>query len=142
VRHDPDTERAVVARVRAVCRDLPQSYEEAAWVGARWRIRKRTFAHVLTIDAGWPPAYARAAEDDGPIVVLMFRSRGLELHALRNMGPPFFAPNWRQDEVGVVLDDNRDWEEIAELITESYRAQAPRHLATRVGPPPDTDHGS
>ena len=43
-------------------------------MGTRWRIRKRTFAHVLTIEAGWPPAYARAAATDGPCTVLTFRS--------------------------------------------------------------------
>jgi hypothetical protein len=130
-----DISGAFVARVRAVCLGLPETYEEDAWVGTRWRVRKRTFAHVLAIEAGWPVAYARAADDDGPSCVLMFRSRGPELEVLRNIGRPFFAPVWRSDEVGLMLDENTDWEEVAELITDSYRAQAPRNLAARVRPP-------
>ena len=60
----------IVAELRSVCLGLPEAYEEPAWVGTRWRIRKRTFAHVLTVDSGWPPAYARAAASNGPIIVM------------------------------------------------------------------------
>ena len=116
----------VLAAVRAVCLGLPDAYEEPAWVGTRWRIRTKTFAHVLLIDVGWPPAYARAAGEDGPVTVLMFRSAGEELGALRNSGHPFFAPPWRADEIGMVIETDVDWAEVAELLTESYRALAPR----------------
>jgi YjbR protein len=104
-------------------------------VGTRWRIRKRTFAHVLTIDTGWPPAYARAAGANGPITVLTFRSSGPELNALRNTGHPFFAPVWRADEVGMVLDEGVDWDEVAELLTESYCLLAPKRLGDLIDRP-------
>lgn len=132
-----DAPPAVVARLRELCGDLPEAYEEAAWVGRRWRLRRRTFAHVLTIDRGWPPAYARAAGDDGPACVLTFRAGGPELVALRHSGRPFFAPPWRVDEVGMVLDDDSDWQEVAELVIESYCLLAPRKLADRVQWPDD-----
>jgi hypothetical protein len=95
-------------------------------------VRKRTFAHVLTIESGWPPAYARAAASDGPMSVVMFRSSGEELDALRNAGRPFFAPVWRADEVGMVVDVGADWDEVRELVTESYCVQAPRKLVELV----------
>ena len=126
----------VVAAVGAVCGALPETREEAAWVGTRWRVRSKTFAHVLTIDAGWPPAYARAAATDGPAMVLMFRSTGEELAALRVGSPPFFAPPWRADEVGLVLGDDIDWDEVRELLTESYCACAPAKLVALVARPP------
>ena len=122
----------VLAAVRAVCLGLPDAYEEPAWVGTRWRIRTKTFAHVLLIDAGWPPAYARAAGTDGPVTVLMFRSAGEELGALRNSGHPFFAPPWRADEIGMVIETDVDWAEVAELLTESYRALAPAALVRKI----------
>jgi len=56
-----DASPEVVARLRQMCLGLPEAYEERAWVGLRWRIRTHTFAHVLTVEAGWPPAYAQAA---------------------------------------------------------------------------------
>ena len=120
-----------------MCLGLPEAYEEQAWVGARWRIRKRTFAHVLVVDSGWPPAYARAAATNGPTTVLTFRSSGPELDALRGTGHPFFAPVWRDDEVGMLLDEGFDRDEVAELVTESYRVLAPRALGQSVDRPTD-----
>ena len=133
----------VLAGVRSICLALPEAYEEEAWAGVRWRIRTRTFAHVLLVAEGWPPVYARAAAPampaDGPAVVLTFRSAGPELDVLRHGGPPFFAPPWRADEVGMVLPAVLpaavDWDEIAELLTESYCALAPKTLARRVERP-------
>lgn len=125
--------------MRSICLGLPDAYEETAWVGVRWRVRSRTFAHILTIDAGWPPAYATAAATDGPAHVLMFRSAGPELDALRECGRPFFPTPWRSDEVGVHLTDATDWAEVAELVTDSYCTQAPARLAVRVRRPDDTD---
>jgi len=139
VAEDTEVPPKVTAELRAVCLGLPEAYEESAWAGTRWRIRKRTFAHVLVIDSGWPPAYARAARTDGPATVLMFRSSGGELHALRSGGHPFFAPRWRVDEVGMVLDTGADWQEVAELLTESYCLLAPRALSALVDRPSDTE---
>ena len=100
-------------------------------------IRTQTFAHVLTIDAGWPPAYARAAESDGPVNVLTFESSGPELAALSAAGHPFFKPRWRPTVVGVVLGTDVDWDEVAELVTESYCALAPKKLVALVDRPID-----
>ena len=125
----------IVARLHAVCSALPEVVQERAWVGTRWRVRTRTFAHVLAVDAGWPPAYARAAGSDGPLTVLMVRSSGPELEVLRGSGPPFFAPPWRPDEVGMALGEDVDWSEVAELVTESYCTVAPERLARLVSRP-------
>ena len=136
-RHAGDVAPEVLDRLRSVCLRLPEAHEEEAWVGTRWRVRTRTFAHVLVVDAGWPPAYARAAGSDGPITVLTFRSSGAELDQLRHRGRPFFAPPWRADEVGVVLDAGVEWEEIQQLVTESYCALAPKRLRDLVARPAD-----
>jgi hypothetical protein len=132
-----DVAAAILDQLRSVCLALPEVREEAAWVGTRWRIRTRTFAHVLVVDAGWPPAYARAADSDGPITVLMFRSSGIEREVLRNGGPPFFSVPWRADEVGLVLGDDVEWTEVSELLTDSYCLLAPRSLAAAVDRPTD-----
>jgi predicted DNA-binding protein (MmcQ/YjbR family) len=127
----------VVAELRSVCLGLPEAYEEEAWVGTRWRIRTKTFAHVLVVDGGWPPAYARAVGSDGPLVLLTFRSSGPELDALRRAPRPFFKPVWFDDIVGLVLDHDVDWEQVAELVTESYCSLAPKGLAALVNRPPE-----
>jgi YjbR len=130
-----DVAPATLDRLRARCLELPEAYEELAWVGTRWRVRGRTFAHVLTIANGWPPAYARAAATDGPATLLTFRSAGPELAVLDAAGPPFFRPPWRADEVGLLLTPATDWGEVVELLTESYCVQAPRRLVELVDRP-------
>ncbi len=89
----------ILERLRAVCRALPETREEQAWVGVRWRVRARTFAHVLVIADGHPPAYAKAAGTHGPATVVTFRSPQPELDALTNTGHPFFRPVWAPDIV-------------------------------------------
>ena len=130
-----DVAAAIVDRLRSVCLALPEAYEESAWVGTRWRVRTQTFAHVLAVDGGWPPAYARAAETDGPVSVLTFESSGPELAALSAAGHPFFKPRWRPTVVGMVLDAGVDWSEVAELVTESYCVLAPKKLVELVDRP-------
>ena len=131
----PEVPLEIVAKLRSVCLGLPEAYEEPAWVGTRWGIRKQTFAHVLMVESGWPPAYARAAGSDGPIIVLTFRSSGPELDALSRAGHPFFKPVWFPDIVGMVLDAGADRDEVTELLTESYCVHAPKKLVDLVERP-------
>ncbi len=44
-------------------------------------------------------------------------------------GFPFFASRAGGDRIVVVLTDDTDWEEIRELVTDSYRILAPKKLA-------------
>jgi len=122
----------VVSRLQAACLALPEVREEQAWVGTRWRIRKRSFAHVLVVSDGWPPAYAKAAGSDGPICVLTFRSPLLQMDAHAFTWAPFFRPVWFPDIVGMTLDDGTDWDEVTGLVRASYRHLAPRKLAERA----------
>ena len=121
----------IVSRLRAICLEFPDAYEEQAWVGTRWMIRKKNFAHVLRIDAGWPPAYARAAKTEGPVTVLTFRSSA-RLQAPRFSKPPFFKPVWWPDIAGMTIDARTDWEEVSDLLAGSYRLLAPRKLAAQL----------
>ena len=113
----------MVARVRRACRALPEAYEEPAWVGTRWRIRKRTFAHVLAVD-----------DADGARAILTFRVVGEELEVLRHIGHPFFFLGWGRNAMGMVLDDETDWGDVRELLSESYCLMAPKKLAALMRP--------
>jgi predicted DNA-binding protein (MmcQ/YjbR family) len=120
--------------VRQMCLALPETYEEQAWVGTRWRVRGRTFAHVLDIVDGTPPAFATAAGTEGPAHVLVFRSRGIELDALSKRNG-FFAPGWGPEIIGMLLDESVDRTELGELITESYCTRAPKKLVALLRRP-------
>jgi hypothetical protein len=120
-----DVPPKLLAKLRSLCLVLPEAYEEPAWVGVRWAVRKRTFAHVLTIFGGRPRAYARAAGSDGPLVVLTFRSK-------RAHRPPYFravwGTKWGAQVIGLPLEGRIKWSELAALIDESYRLVAPKKL--------------
>lgn len=115
----------VEIRLREVCLSLPDAYEERAWVGTRWMVRKRTFAHVLGVEVG----------DANTSVVLVFRAAGEDLEMLRHAGHPFFVLGWGRDALGMVLDDDTDWDEVGELVTESFCVMAPRKLIALVDRP-------
>ena len=78
---------AWVERLARIALALPDAYQEEAWVGERWRVRGRTFAHVLPIEAGRPEAYSRAVGSPGPHVVMTFRADPEELEAITRSGP-------------------------------------------------------
>ena len=128
----PEVPDELVARVRAICLALPEAHEHAAWTGTSWSIRKKTFAQVVHIEDGWPPAFAKAAAAEGPFDVLTFRAPAAELDAYEHMGAPYFRPVWFPDIAGIAIDDATDWGEVAELIAESYCLLAPRRLAASV----------
>ena len=124
-----DVSPEVVAQLRAICLALPEAWQDAPWAGVRWRIRNRTFAHVLVVDS---PA--------GPDTLLLFRSAPPELDVLVRSGHPFFQPGAPAGAVGMVIDDGVDWAEVQELVTDSYCLLAPKKLAARVDrPEPDRD---
>ena len=131
-RRHPEVPSVVLARLRKACSALPEVREEQAWVGTRWRVRKETFAHVLMIADGWPPAYARAAGLDGPVCVLTFQSLGPRVDPQTFSQPPYFRPLWRPDIVGRTLGPRVDWNDIAKLVAASYCLLAPKKLAASV----------
>ena len=67
--------------------------------------------------------------------VLTFRSAGDELDVLTYAHHPFFKPVWFRDIVGMVLEADVDWDEVEELLTESYCLLAPKKLAALVPKP-------
>jgi hypothetical protein len=122
----------VVARVAATALALPDAYEEDAWTGVRWRVRTKTFAHVLVAQEGYTSAYRDVTGVSDPTTVLTFRSSGDELLALAHAGPPFYRVPWSPTVVGMALADDTDWDEVAELVIESYRFCAPLKLSRQL----------
>ncbi len=123
-RYTDDVPDDVVVGLRELCLALPATREEQAWKGTRWRVRAKTFAHVLGVET-----------DGSASVVLTFRSQGDELEVLRHTGHPFFELGWGRDAMGMVIDDDTDWDEVREIVTESYCVMAPRKLIALVDRP-------
>jgi hypothetical protein len=129
-RIQPDSD--VVARLAKIALALPEAHEEDAWTGVRWRIRTKTFAHVMVGQEGYESAFRDITGIAEPTTVLTFRASGDELLALVHAGLPFYRPPWSPTIVGMVLDDTTDWGEVSELVTESYRFCAPQKLVRQL----------
>ena len=129
----------VIDKLRSVCLGLPEAYEEQAWVGTRWRVRQRTFAHVLVLDVvatGVRPG-RRHRRPGVPVDVPVVGRRSCGARAI---GPPFFKPPWRPTVVGLILDAGVDWDEVTELLTESYCVLAPKTLVRSRGSAASASH--
>lgn len=124
-RYLDDVPEVVERRLDAICRSLPDAVAQQAWKGTRWTVRSKTFASVLGV------------QHDGadPITVLCFRSEGDELEVFRHAGHPFFVLGWGRDAIGMVLDATTDWDEVREVVTDSYCVMAPKKLVARVDRP-------
>jgi YjbR len=132
MRAHADAPPELLARCRKICLALPEAYEERAWVGTRWCVRKRNFAHVVPIIDGWPPAYVQAAGTTGPKNVLTVRTPEPEFYKQARAGDGFFWPGWFSNLIGLRLDNPVDWSEVAELIEDSYCLLAPRRLVEQL----------
>ena len=110
-----------IERISAILADLPEVREDDAWVGLAWRVRSATVAHVF------------GGEDQ--LCRITFRAEPDEVVAFEHMGDPYFRASWGGNVVGLLLDDDTDWEELAELLTDSYCIQAPTKLAEQVARP-------
>lgn len=117
----PEVPRAMVERLRAMVEDLPQCAEEDAWVGVRWRVGTATVAHVF-------------GGEDG-LFRIIFRGEPGEVMAFAHLGPPYFKTDWGRDHIGMILNEHTDWDELGELITESYCLMAPTYLVEKVSRP-------
>jgi hypothetical protein len=118
----PDVPLAWVERLRALL-DFPQCEEQVAWTGVAWRVGSATVAHVF------------GGEDQ--LFRITFRAEPDEVMAFEHLGGPYFRGSWGRNVVGIVLDEDTDWDELAELLTDSYCIQAPATLAAQVSRPGD-----
>ena len=110
-----------VRRIDRVLASLPECRQEDAWVGTRWRVGNATVAHVF------------GGEDQR--FRITFRGDVEDVMAFEHLGPPYFRAQWGRNVIGMLLDEDTDWAELGELLTDSYCLQAPDRLADQVARP-------
>lgn len=117
----PEVPERIVEQIGQAMSALPRAEVESAWVGVRWRVGQATIAHVF------------GGEDQ--LFRITFRAEPEEVMAFGHLGAPYFRAGWGGNVVGMLLDDDTDWVEVGELLTDSYCLQAPQHLVDRVDRP-------
>jgi hypothetical protein len=113
-------------RIRTQCLALPEVTVRVDYALTRTRstaqsfeVRRRSFCLLVATES--------STGTSRPLLVL--RADPDEREALLSIGHPFFLPRQAgHDRVGVWLTSDTDWEEIRELVTESYRVLAPKKL--------------
>ena len=115
----------IVERIRTLCLALPEvtvridvSLTRARSTAQSFDIRRRSFCLLV----------AKVDAAGKPVPLLVLRAGPAEREVRLSAGHPFFAPRAGPGRIGVLLTGDTDWEEIRELVTESYRILAPRKL--------------
>lgn len=114
------------AAVREVCLSLPEVLEYAEGWARNFEIRKRSFCLVV----------GREAPTGGELV-LVIRASDEDRDTFLALGLPFFEIPKNKWKVGFALSDTTDWDEVRELITESYCLVAPKKLVALLDLPPE-----
>ncbi len=119
-----DPERAL-DWLREICLAFPEAVEAGGVGNPTFKVRGKVFAmrHSLHAVARWS-AWFKAPP--GAQEVLVGSSPD------RFFVPPYVGPKgW----IGIYLGDETDWDELADLVEESYRMTAPKRLAVRLDRP-------
>ena len=117
---NPGRESEVVARIRAICMALPEATEQpfGGHVAPSFRVREKLFV---------------TTSEDGSHMTFKAAPGGQQ--ALVGSDPKrFFVPAYVGNKgwVSMRLDMDHDWDEVAELIMDSYRLIAPKRLSALV----------
>jgi hypothetical protein len=105
-------------RLRAICLALPETEERETWGDATFRVRDKIFVLGRGGTASIDAAVCKARPGVQGMLVAADPAR-------------FFVPAYvgHNGWVGINLTAATDWDELADLVTESYRMTAPKRLA-------------
>lgn len=116
----------VLTRLRAICGAFPEVTERPSHGVPTWFVRdKQAFATAWLDghhDHTFPHLWCAAAPD-------------VQQALVGSRPETFFRPPYvgHRGWVGIRLDRELDWEELADLLRDAYRAVAPARLAAELG---------
>jgi predicted DNA-binding protein (MmcQ/YjbR family) len=105
------------SRLREICLALPEAVEKETWGDATFRVRDKIFAV--------------AGEGEKQTSMSCKAPPGVQEMLVGSDPERFFRPAYvgHRGWVGVYLDARTDWNQVADLVEESYRMTAPKKLA-------------
>jgi predicted DNA-binding protein (MmcQ/YjbR family) len=111
--------------LRALCLALPEATEQETWGDPTFRVRGKIFA--------------MAKRGDGRLSVWCKAAPGLRGALVAADPARYFVPPYvgHKGWIGVRLDGPVDWDELGDLVEESFRLIAPKRLAARLDRGPE-----
>ena len=108
------------ARLQTFCLSFPEAAEQETWETPTFRVRSKIFA--------------MARRGDGLVSVWCKARPGVQEMLISADAGRFFRPPYvgHKGWIGIRLDDDADWEELEDLIEESYRMTAPKRLSAAL----------
>ena len=115
--------RNPLPRLRTICLALPEATEKIAWGEPTFRVRGKLFA-----------MFANNHHGDGRIAVWMKAAPGVQQLLVGGAPKRFFVPPYVGPKgwVGIRLDGDVDWKEVAGIVVDAYRITAPKRLAAAL----------
>lgn len=132
-----DIPKAWLKKARTIALALPEATEIETWGHPTFRVRNKIFVGLGTGagDVDFVPDGAKqesANTAEGELVTSMsMKAAPGEQPSLLAEGFPFFMPKYVGSKgwIGIIITAETDWDEVAELIADSYRTIAPKTLA-------------
>ncbi|MCY3882405.1 MAG: MmcQ/YjbR family DNA-binding protein [Chloroflexi bacterium] len=114
---------STLEQVRAVCLALPEAEEKEAWGMPTFRVRGKLFAH-----------FADDHHGDGRVALWLKAAEGAQELLVQAAPERFFVPPYMGPRgwVGVRVDGEVDWEEVAALVEEAWRLIAPKRVVAAL----------
>jgi predicted DNA-binding protein (MmcQ/YjbR family) len=118
------TPARLIDRLRSICLALPEAAEKETWGHPTFRVRDKIFVGIGTSDDG----------DAVAVASMSLKAAPGEQASLLAIGHPFFMPKYVGSKgwIGVVVDADTDFDEVGELVKDSYVAIAPKALGKLV----------
>ena len=119
----PRTAADPLSRLRKICLALPEAVEKETWGEATFRVRDKIFA--------------AAGAGEGGVSMSCKAPPGVQEMLVGADPRRFFRPHYvgHRGWVGVRLDAGTDWDQVADLVEESYRMTAPKKVAALLDQP-------
>lgn len=119
-----------IERLRRFCLDLPEAIERETWESPTFRVRDKIFA-MLSLSNDRPAAWCKSTPH-------------LQAALIANDPIHYFSPPYlgHKGWIGIILNGDLPWDEIADHLQESYRMIAPKRLVALLPSeesPPDDD---
>jgi hypothetical protein len=118
---------AILARLREVCLALPEVTERLSHGSPTWFVRgKKTVA-----------TYVNNHHGDGRLAIWCPAPPGVQNALVIEEPDRFFVPAYvgHRGWLGVRLDRDLDWDEVAGIIEDAYRQVAPKRLVGELDAP-------